>query len=108
MEKFNESVSLRSHLKALGLQVKLGKQSVHEDLKEVFEPVTKPIKDVSEDVTKTQKVTSEENIEAITVLNDQVLELLNDRRIIASYLVSLLSKLASPEHTSQFKLVKRS
>ena len=79
------------------LQVKLGKQKVHADMKEKFEPVTKPTTDVSPDVTKTVKVASEENIEAIAALNDKVKELMNDPGIIASYLVSPLSKSASPE-----------
>ena len=33
---------------------------------------------------------------------------MNDRGILASYLLSPLSKLSVPEHTSQFKLVKES
>ena len=75
-------------------------------MKEVFEPVTKPTTDVTRDVTKTAKVTSEENIEAIAALNDKVKELMKDPGITASYLVSPLSKSASPEQTGQFKLVK--
>ena len=52
LEHLNELVSLQNQVKAVRLQDKLGKQNFHEDMKKVFEPVTKTIKDVSEDVTK--------------------------------------------------------
>ena len=38
-------------------------------------------------------------------LNNKLLEIMNDRGIIASYLVSPLSKITNPEDTTQFKLV---
>ena len=31
---------------------------------------------------------------------------MNDRGILATFLLSLLSKITNPEHTSQFKLIK--
>ena len=55
--KLNELVSLGSQVKAVRLQDKLGKQNFHEDMKKVFEPVTKSTKDVSEGVTKTMTET---------------------------------------------------
>ena len=77
-------------------------------MKKVIEPVAKTIKDAPEDVTKTVKLTMmpEENNKALAKLNDKLLEILNDRGIIASYLLFPLSKITNPEHTSQFKLVK--
>ena len=57
-------------------------------MKKVFEPVTKTIKDVSEDVTKTMMLTSKENSKAIENLHNKLLEIMNDRGIIASYLIS--------------------
>ena len=75
-------------------------------MKKVFEPVTKSIKDVSEEVTRTMTENSFKNNQALEKLNNKLLEIMNDRGILASYLMSLLSKITNPENTSQFKLVK--
>ena len=77
-------------------------------MKKVFEPVTKSIKDVSEEVTKTMTENSIKNNQALENLNNKLLELMNDRGILASYLMSPLSKITNPENTTQFKLVKDS
>ena len=61
LENLNELVSLESQVKAVGLQDKFGKQNFHEDIKKVFEPVTKSIKDASEGVTKTVAENSTKN-----------------------------------------------
>ena len=50
--------------------------------------------------------TSIKNNNALENLNDKLLEISNDRGIIASCLFSPLSKIIRPEHTSQFKLKK--
>ena len=85
LQKLNELVSLEHQVKAVRLQDKLGKQNIHEDMKKVFELVTKSIKDVSEEVTKTITETSTNNNKALENLNNKVLEILNDRGIIASF-----------------------
>ena len=41
-------------------------------------------------------------------LNDKVLEIVNDRGIIASYLLSPTYIITNPKNTSQFELVKDS
>ena len=41
LENLNEIASLHDQVKAVRLQDKLGKQNFHEDMKKVFEPVTK-------------------------------------------------------------------
>ena len=69
LEDLEELASLQVQVKAVRLQDKLGKQYFHEDMKKVFEPVTKTIKDVSEDVTKTMMITSKENNLALENLN---------------------------------------
>ena len=46
------------------------------------------------------------NNEALESLNVKLLEIMNDRCIIASYLLSLLSKITNPRNTSQFKIVR--
>ena len=81
LENSNELVSLQDQVKAVRLQDKLGKQNFHEDMKKVFEPVTKTIKDVSEDVTKTMMITSKENNQALENLNNKLREIMNDRGI---------------------------
>ena len=47
-----------------------------------------------------------ENNKAIDSLNDKFLKILKDRGIIASYLLSALSKITNPENTTEFKLLK--
>ena len=51
---------------------------------------------------------SRENNKALTSLNNKLLEIMNDRGIIASYLLSPPFKITNRENTSQFKLVKDS
>ena len=106
LENLNELVSLEGQVKAKRLQDMLGEQNFHEDMEKVFEPVTKSIEDVSEEVTKTMTETSIQKNRALENLNDKLLEIMNDRGMIPSYLLSPLSKITNPENTSQFKLVK--
>ena len=77
-------------------------------MEKVFEPVTKSIKHVSEEVTKTMKEKSIKNCQAIEKLNNKFLEIMNDRGILASHFLSLLSKFTNPKNSTQFKLVKKS
>ena len=106
LEHLNELVSLQNHVKVVRLQNKLSKQNFHEDMKKVFEPVTKSLEKTSQDLTKTITESSITNNKAIEKLNNKLLEIMNDRGILASYLLSPLSKITNPENTSQFKLVK--
>ena len=62
--------------------------------------------DVSEDVTTTKMVTSKEISLALANINDIFLDLLKDRGILASYLLSPLTKNTMPENKSQLKLIK--
>ena len=106
LENLEELVSLQNQVKVVKLQDKLGKQNFHEDMKKVFEPVTKSVENTSKDITKTITETSIKNNQAIENLNNKVLEIMNDRGTIAAYLMSPLSKITNPENTTQFKLVK--
>ena len=108
MENLEELVSLENQVKAVRLQDKLGKQNFHEDLKKLYEPLTNTIKDVSENITKTISETSKENNLAIENLNNKLLEIMNDRGILASHLMSLLSKITNLQNSTQFKLIKDS
>ena len=106
LEKLNELVSLQDEVKAVRLRDKLGKQNFHEGMKKVFEPVTKSLENTSPDITKTIKETSIKNNQATEKLNNKLLEIMNDRCILPTYLMSPLSKITNPQSSSQFKLVK--
>ena len=75
-------------------------------MKKVYEPVTQILEDFSKDITKTITETSIENNKSLSNVNNKLLEIMNDRGILASYLLSPLSKITNVEKTSQFKLVK--
>ena len=108
LEKLEEWVSLQSQLKAVRLQDKLGKQNFHEDMKKVFEPVTKSLEKTSEKLTKAITESSVKNNKALDNLNNKLLKIMNDRGILAPYLMSPLSKITNLENCSQFNLVKDS
>ena len=108
LEKLNELASLQYQVKAVRLQDKLGKQNFHEKLKKVFETVTKSLENTSQGITKTITESSMKINQAIENLNNKLLEIMNDRGIIASYLLSPLAKITNPEISTQFKLVKDS
>ena len=74
----------------------------------VFEPLTDTLKKTSENIIKTITENSIKNNEALENLYNKLLEIMNDRGILASYLMSPLSKITNPENTTQFKLVKDS
>ena len=77
-------------------------------MKTVLEPVIKSFKDVSQDETKTMTETYKENNTALSNSNKKLLEMMKDRGMLASCLLSPLSKISNSEQTSQFKLVKDS
>ena len=70
--------------------------------------VTKSLANTSQDLTKDITESSVKSNQAIENLNNKLLEIINDRGIIASYLMSPSSKITNPENTSQFKLAKDS
>ena len=76
--------------------------------KKVSEPVNKSHEKTSQDITKTIAETSIKNNQAKENLNNKLLEILNARGIIISYLLSLLSKITNLGNTTQFKLVRDS
>ena len=106
LEKLNELASLQKEVKAVRLQDKLGKQNFHEDMKKVFEPVTKSPESTSQDITKTLTENSINNNKAIENLNEKVLELMYDKGLIAPYLASSLVEVFKSDNKSQFRLRK--
>ena len=108
LEKLEELASLQNQVKAVRLQDKLGEQNYHHKSEKLFEPMTTAIKNASENLTKSITESCKENNLAIENLNNKLLEIMNDRGILASYLMSPLSKFTNPENTTQFKLIKDS
>ena len=106
LQKLNQSISIESQVKALRLQDRLGEQNFLEDMNKVFEPLTKSKKDVSEEVTKTLIENSINNNKAIQKLNGKILELMNDKRMIARCLASSLVNGFKPETKSPFILIQ--
>ena len=106
LEKLEELDSLQNQVKVVKLQDKLGEQNFHEDMKKIFEPVTKSLENTSENLTKAITETSIKNNQAIENINNNLLEIMNDRGILATYLMSPLSKITNPENKSQFRLEK--
>ena len=106
LKDLDEAVSLQNQTKVVRLQDKLGKQNFQEDMKEVFEPLTDTLKDTSENITKTIAESSIKKIKANSDLQEKILELMNDKGMIAPYLASSLVNLFKPENKSQFRLRK--
>ena len=106
LENLNELASLQNKVKVVKLQDKLGEQNFHEDMKKVFEPVTKSLENTSENITKTLTENSINNNKTIENLNEKILELMNNNGLIAPYLASSLVNLFKPENKSQFRLKK--
>ena len=106
LEKSNELVSLQDQVKTVKLQDKLGEQNYHQKSEKLFEPVTKSVKDVSEKITKTLTENSINNNKAIEKLNEEILELMYDKGLIAPYLASSLVEVFKSDNKSQFRLKK--
>ena len=102
LKKLEDIISLENQVKVVRLQDILGKPNFHEDMKKVFQPVTKSLENTSQDITKTITEPSIKNKQALENLNNKLLGIMNDRGILASYLMSPLSKINNPENTSQF------
>ena len=100
LQKLNELVSLENQVKVIRLKNKLGKQNFHEDMKEVFQPVTKSFENTSQVITKIITETSIKNNQAIENLNNKLLEIKNDRGILATSFISPLSKITNLEISS--------
>ena len=106
LEKLNEAVSLQNQVKVVRLQDKLGKQNFHEDMTKVFEPLTDTLKKTSENITKTITENSINNNKAIGNLNEKILELMNDKGLIAPYLTTSLVEVFKKDKKCQFRLRK--
>ena len=75
-------------------------------MKEVFEPMTDAIKNTSENITKSITEASIKNNKTISELNEKILELMNEKGLIAPYLTSSLVEVFKKDNKSQFRLRK--
>ena len=106
LQKLNEVVSLQNEVKVVRLQNKLGEQNFHEDMTKVFEPMTDTLKKTSDNIAKTITENSINNNKAIENLNEKILELMNDKGMIAPYLTTSLVEVFKKDNKSQFRLRK--
>ena len=106
LQNLNEAVLLQTQVKVVRLQDKLGKQNVHENMEEVFEPLTDTLKKTSENITRSITENSINNNKAIENLNEKILELMNDKGMIAPFLASSLVEVFKFDNKSQFRLRK--
>ena len=106
LENLNELASLQNKVKVVKLQDKLGEQNFHEDMKKVFEPVTKSLENTSENITKTLTEKSINNNKTIENLNEKILELMNNNGLISPYSASSLVNLFKLENKSLFRFKK--
>ena len=106
LQNLNEVASLQNQVKVVRLQDKLGKQNFHEDMTKVFEPLTDTLKKTSENITKTITENSINNNKAIENLNEKILEMMNDKGLIAPYLTTSLVEVFKKDIKTQFRLRK--
>ena len=106
LEKLNEAISLQKQVQEIRLQNKLGDQNYHENINKFFKPMTDELKNTSEKITKTIIENSINNNKAIENLNEKILELMDDKGLIAPYLVSSLVEVFKKDNKSQFRLRK--
>ena len=85
LEDLEELALSKNQVKEVRIQDKLGERN-YRNVKKLYEPLTDTIKDTSQDITKTITETSIKNIKAIETLNNKLLEIMNDRGKLASYL----------------------
>ena len=106
LEKLEDLVSLQNQVKDVKLLDQLDEQNFHEDMKKVFEPVTKSLKNTSEKITNAITDSSIKNNQGIENVNNKLLEIMIDTVVLATYFMSPLSRITNPENSSQFNIVK--
>ena len=106
LQILNDAVLLQNQVQEVRLQNKLGDQNYHEDINKFFKPMTDELKNTSEKITRTLTENSINNNKAIENLNEKILELLDEKGMIASYLASSLVEVFKKDTKSQFRLRK--
>ena len=74
----------------------------------MFVPVSDTKQNTSENLTKTITEISINNNKALQKFNNKLLQIMKDRGLLATCLMSPLSRITKPENTSQFEIIKDS
>ena len=106
LKNLNDAVLLQNQVQEVRLQNKLGDQNHREDINKFFKPMTDELKNTSEKITRTLTENSINNNKAIENLNEKILELMDEKGMIASYLTSSLVEVFKKDNKSQFRLRK--
>ena len=106
LKKLNDALLLQNQVQEVRLQNRLGDQNYHEDINKFFKPMTDELKNTSEKITRTLTENSINNNKAIENLNEKILELMDEKGMIASYLTSSLAEVFKKDNKSQFRLRK--
>ena len=103
LQNSNELALLKNQLQEVRLQDKLGEQNFCQNRNKLFEPMTDAIKNTSQDITKTVTETFIKNNKVLENLNENVLEMMNDKGKIAPNLATSLVNIFKLENNSQFR-----
>ena len=106
LKNLNDAVLLQNQVQEVRLQNKLGDQNYHVDMNKFFKPMTDELKNTSEKITRTLTENSINNNKAIENLNEKILELMDEKGMMASYLTSSLVEVFKKDNKSQFRLRK--
>ena len=106
LQNLNDAVLLQNQVQEVRLQNKLGDQNYHEDINKFFTPMTDELKNTSEKITRTLTENSINKNKAIENFNEKILELMDEKGMIASYLASSLVEVFKKDNKSQFRLRK--
>ena len=106
LQNLNDAVLLQNQVQEVRLQNKLGDQNYHQDINKFFKPMTDELKNTSEKITRTLTENSINNNKAIENLIEKILELMDEKGMIAPYLASSLVEVIKKDNKSQFRLRK--
>ena len=106
LKNLNDAVLLQNQVQEVRLQNKLGDENYREDKNKIFKPMTDELKNTSEKITRNLTENSINNNKAIENLNEKNLELMDEKGMIASYLISSLVEVFKKDNKSQFRLRK--
>ena len=105
IEDLNELEDLKSKVKQVRLVENLDKQGFHNDIKQLYEPITKAVTDINQNLFEETK----SKTKAIEELDDlsvhlKTFQLMNKNGVIDSSFIRPISKFLVPESKSHFRL----
>ena len=106
LQNLNDAILLQNQVQEVRLQNSLGDENYHEDINKFFKPMPDELKNTSEKITRTLTENSINNNKAIENLNEKILELMDEKGMIAPYLALSLVEVFKKDNKSQFRLRK--